>query len=410
MSGDVPLHRPADADEADALLPADGPPPVVTGSLPDELPDFVRDSLASGGRALLSTERLGGVEEYRPEDLTVTVGPGTRMSTLQEWLGERDQWIPLSSAGLRRSAGGVVAAAPPSPYAGEYGPLRRQVLAVRVLTYDGERLDWGRAVVKNVAGYDMPRLVCGSRARLGLVLGVSFRVWPLPEARRRLEIRPVADGEGEAREMAGATVGVDADEDWRPAAESWAWSAAGEATPPLVVELAGSPPSVRAREERLARWAEARGLTARPRPPEEDEGEKESAGPGMPPGGTSRAGSPPSGRRAASPRPACLRFRVGPRYVADAAAALRAADGTERLVAHPREGLITAHVAADGSPRGVVAAGTGAPPDARVAVDRGRPGLHERVEGLRDGGRIDLERRVVEALGGRRRSWTADFV
>lgn len=392
MSDVVTFHRPADADDAGALLPADGPPPVVTGSLPDELPDFVRASLASEGRALLSTERLGGVEEYRPEDLTVTVGPGTRMATLQESLGAHGQWIPVSSSGLRRSAGGVVAAAPPSPYAGEYGPLRRQVLAVSVLTYDGERLDWGRAVVKNVAGYDMPRLVCGSRARLGLVLGVTFRVWPLPEARRRFEVRPVTDRAGAKRELAGATVGVDADEDWRPTAESWSWSAAEEETPPLVVELAGSPASVRAREERLARWAEAGGLTAQPRPSEEDGDEKERLG------------------REASSRPVCLRFRVDPGYVADVTAALRATEGTERLVAHPREGLITAHVAAAGDPRGVAAAGVGTAPDARVAVERGRPGLHERVEGFRESGRTDLERRVVEALGGRGRPWTADFV
>lgn len=400
MSGGVALLRPADAAEAAAQLPGDGPPPVITGSPPGDLPEFVREALDGRGRPLLSTDRLRGIEEYRPEDLTVTVGAGTRMSRLQERLREEGQWIPLSAPGLRRSAGGLVAAAPPTPYAGEHGPIRRQVLAVRVLTHDGERLDWGRAVVKNVAGYDVPRLVCGSRGRLGLLLGVTFRVWPVPDLRRRFELRPAGGGQRGDPELAGATVGVAAGDDWRPAAEVWSWTDGGEEPAPLVVELAGSADSVEARRERLARWAEAERLSLRPRPPAEDGA---YAGPGAPAGGKRRDREPPR-------RGACLRFRVGPRYVADAVAALRGQDGTGRLVAHPREGLVRALVKADGAAGGVVDAGAGAAPDAQVSVGRGRSGLHERVEGLRDEGRLELERRVVEALGGRGRPWVGDFV
>ena len=388
MSESVPSHRPVDEEEAAALLPelaADGPPPALTGSLPDELPDFVRAGLGREGRAVLSTERMAAVLDYRPEDLTVTVGSGARMSDVRDRLREDGQWIPLSARDLRRSAGGLVAAAPPTPYAAEYGPLRRQVLAVRIVSFAGERLAWGRGVVKDVAGFDMPRLTCGSRGRLGLVTRVTFRVWPLPDTRRGFALRADDAAHGTGVDPLTATVGVDADEDWRPEAETWRWAAGGDESPPLVVELAGSSASVDARRERLARWAEERGL---------------------------RMGSAPSrGREPGAPaRPTCLRFRMHPRYVGDAIDSLRGAAGTRRLTAHPREGLVTARLATDHDGAAAVESALRVAPGAAVEVARGRPELHERARGRRDPDRVELERRVLDALDGRRRAWAGDYV
>lgn len=393
MTGVLPVHRPADAGEAASLLSelsADGPPPLFTGSPADDPPDVVREAAADGEHALVSTGGLGEIREYRPEDLTVTVGAGVRMSDLRERLREEGQWIPLSARGPGRSAGGLVAAAPPTPYAGEYGPVRRQVLAVRVVTHGGKRLDWGRAVVKNVAGYDMPRLVCGSRGRLGLVTRVTFRVWPVPEVRRRFELRP-GSGSGEAPGLsAGATVGVDAEGDWRPEAETWRWSAGGGRPPSLAVEISGSAASVDARRERLERWASAR----RPRLDLGPAGNADGATP-----------SRPSRRRP------CLRFRVGPGYVADVAAALRESPGVEEIVAHPRQGVVTVRLEDPGDDGdAVLSAGTAAAPDVSVEVARGGGGLHERAGALRNPDRVELERRVVTALGGRERPWAGDFV
>lgn len=392
MSAAVRRRRPADAGEAARVLGEESRPPVLTGSTPADLPAAVRRAIRGGERAVLSTEAISGIEAYRPEDLTVTARAGTRAGTLQERLREEGQWIPVSRAGLRRSVGGLVASAPPTPYAGEYGPLRRQVLAVRVVTYDGDRLDWGRPVVKDVAGYDVPRLACGSRARLGLLARVTLRVWPLPAARRRFEVRPGSGGGG-----AGATVGVRAGEDWRPDAETWTWTEDGEGDPPLLVELAGSEASVDAREERLRRWTEGRDLELRRRPP-----------------GASRPGPPPPGRGGGAdrptPRPAALRFRVDPRYVGRAAAALRESDGVCRVAAHPREGVVTASLPAGEEGAGALEAVDGAAPEAGVQVDRGRARLHERAAARRNPDRVEVERRVLEALGGRRRPWTADFL
>lgn len=391
MSAPFSVHRPADTGEAASLiseLSADGPPPLFTGSSPGDLPESVREAVDADGRPVISAAELNEIVDYRPEDLTVTVGAGVRMSGLRERLLEEDQWIPLSGPGLRRSAGGLVASVPPTPYAGEYGPVRRQVLAVRVVSHGGERLDWGRAVVKNVAGYDMPRLVCGSRGRLGLVTRITFRVWPLPEVRAHFELRPGA-GSGEAAELAGATVGVDANRDWQPEAEAWRWSADAAETPVLAVELSGSAASVDARRERLERWATTRGLRL-------DRGPVGRGGEDAPP-------------RPARRRP-CLRFRVEPGYVAHVVTALIETPATEEIVAHPREGVVTARLGPGGDGDATVSAGNAAAPEAGVEVARGGPGLHERAASLRDSGRVELERRVVTALGGRARPWAGDFV
>lgn len=394
MSGPPAVRRPEDGAEAARLLRRAERTPLLTGSAPAEpsaLSPPVRRSLGEEGRVVVSSDRLAGVEDYRPHDLTVTAGAGTRVGRLQERLREEGQWLPVSGAALGRSVGGLVASAPASPYAAEYGPVRRQVLAVRVVTYDGERLDWGRAVVKDVAGYDMPRLACGSRGRLGLLTRVTFRVWPLPEGRRRLALLD-ADGAGGSP---AATVGVDAGEDWRPTGEAWSWSAGGEEGPALIVELAGSDASAEARERRLRRWSEGRGIEVRRRP---------SATPPAPlPPGAPRHGP------GVSPRPAALRFRVDPRYVGRAAAALRASGVTRRIAAHPREGVVVASFSPGGGLEALEAVSDAAA-DATAQVERGRPRLHEAAASRRDPARVEVEGRVLEALGGRDRQWAADFV
>lgn len=393
MTDRGPLRRPADGEEASSLLASAGPAPALTGSAPRDPPSAAREALREEGRPVLSTERMAGLLSYRPEDLTVTVGSGTRLAELQSRLREEGQWLPVSAAALARSAGGAVAAAPPGPFAEEYGPLRRQVLAVRVVSYAGERLDWGRAVMKNVAGYDLPRLACGSRGRLGLLTRVTFRVWPLPGTRRRYRLRAGDGTDAGAGGLAGATVGVEAGRDWRPEAEAWQWSA--EADPPsaLLVELGGSEASVEARAERLERWADARGLELR-----------RFSG-----GRSALAAAPPDrGRRA--PRPSTLRFRVEPRYVARAAETLVASGRARRVTALPRQGLLEARYPPGEGPARALAGPSWPADGATATVDRGGPALHEAAAGRRDPDRVALERRVLDALDGGDRVWAADFV
>ncbi|MFB6240145.1 MAG: FAD-binding oxidoreductase, partial [Gemmatimonadota bacterium] len=283
---------------------------------------------------------------------------------------------------------GLVAAAPATPYAARFGPVRRQVLAATVVTFDGERLEWGRAVMKDVAGYDMAGLVCGSRGRLGLVARVSFRVWPRPEVSRLFAPHGAADDGGPAA-LAGVTAGVDGGRDWGPSAESWSWVAGGPERPPLLVELAGSGPSVEAREERLRTWAREEGLQVERAPAD---------------GGQHGVVTDESSGAST------LRFRVDPGYVADAAADVVASKAADRVVAHPREGVLRALCGSDAAGVDALEAGVRGVPDASVAVERGPRELHARADGRREPRRVELEDRVLEALGGRPRHWTADFL
>lgn len=394
MSRAPGVRRPADADEAARLLREAADPPLLTGSAPTDLsslPDPAARAIGEGERVVLSTESLSGVTAHRPEDLTVTAAAGTRIGALRERLRGQGQWLPVSAGDSGRSVGGLVAAAPAGPYADGYGPVRRHVLAVRVVTYDGETLDWGRGVVKDVAGYDVKRLACGSRGRLGMLARVTFRVWPLPERRRRFALAdPESDGCS-----AGATVGVEADDDWRPDAEVWRWPAAGDGRAALFVELAGSEESVDARERRLRRWTRNRGLEAE----RVDSGD---ASAGLPTGGAEGGGRPPGA--------AALRFRVEPRYVGRATAAARDAGGADRVSALPRRGVVTASFRSGDAGLAALEAVSDAAPGAAAQVERGGPELHDAVTSRRDRVRVRLERRVLDALGGRRRAWAADFV
>ena len=136
----------------------------------------------AGPVEIVSTSELVGIVDHRRDDLTVTVRAGERVTDLLARLAAERQWIPLEGPAERLSVGGLIASAPPGALDRTFGPLRRQLLAVRTVTREGIPQRWGRAVMKNVAGYDMPRLYCGSFGQLGVITEASFRLWPLPVA------------------------------------------------------------------------------------------------------------------------------------------------------------------------------------------------------------------------------------
>lgn len=201
---------------------------------------------------VISLERpaFAGIVEYEPKDLTITVGAGMRLGALRDALQSEGQWLPPGAWGRPRSVGGMVGAGAPGPFDHAFGSVRRHVLAVRTLSWGGRPLTWGRAVVKNVAGYDLKGLWCGSRGRLGVVTQASLRVWPLSERREWLEVRGSADGwtllDSLAR-MAPA-------EDFRPDATLWRGSTSGRRAHALIC-LLGSEASVRLRGARAREWA-----------------------------------------------------------------------------------------------------------------------------------------------------------
>jgi len=130
----------------------------------------------------LSTARLSGVINYDPTELVVHVAAGTPIVELEQTLREAGQALPFEPPGFGDAAtiGGVVAAGlsgPRRPYAGS---VRDYVLGVGLINGHAEHLAFGGQVMKNVAGYDVSRLVTGSLGVLGVITDVSLKVLPLP--------------------------------------------------------------------------------------------------------------------------------------------------------------------------------------------------------------------------------------
>lgn len=131
----------------------------------------------------LTTADLQGIVEYEPTELVVTVRTGTRLSDLQKTLSGAGQMLGFEPPAFGETAtvGGTVACGLSGPRRPFAGSLRDFVLGVRCLNGRGEDLRFGGQVMKNVAGYDVARLMVGAQGTLGVLLEVSFKVLPLPE-------------------------------------------------------------------------------------------------------------------------------------------------------------------------------------------------------------------------------------
>ncbi len=125
--------------------------------------------------------------DHNPGDLTVSVGAGTTFGLLQQRLAEEGQWLPLDPplAG-RRTVGGILAANLAGPLSLSHGTARDFVLGVRVASADGTVTKSGGNVVKNVTGFDVPKLHIGALGTLGIILQATFKVLPLPKEDRTL--------------------------------------------------------------------------------------------------------------------------------------------------------------------------------------------------------------------------------
>jgi len=130
----------------------------------------------------LSTANLNCITEYEPADLTVTAQAGVTVAQLQETLALHGQFLPLDVAcPERQTIGGIIAARADSLRRFTYGSVRDSLLGVSVISDRGELVKGGGKVVKNVAGYDLPKMYCGSLGTLGWIAEATFKVAPLPE-------------------------------------------------------------------------------------------------------------------------------------------------------------------------------------------------------------------------------------
>ena len=130
----------------------------------------------------LSTTSLRKIVDYQPADLTVTVQAGVALAALQAVLSEYGQWLPLEIALPElQTIGGIIATRTDSLCRFGGGSVRDSLLGMSVINSQGELIKGGGRVVKNVAGYDLPKLYCGSWGTLGLITEATFKVAPLPE-------------------------------------------------------------------------------------------------------------------------------------------------------------------------------------------------------------------------------------
>jgi glycolate oxidase FAD binding subunit len=131
---------------------------------------------------LLSTARLDGVLEHAAGDLVVKVQAGARLADLQAALAPAGQWLALDPPEPGATVGGVVAANASGPRRLRYGTVRDLIIGITVVLADGTVAHAGGKVVKNVAGYDLAKLFCGSLGTLGLIAEATFRLHPRPAA------------------------------------------------------------------------------------------------------------------------------------------------------------------------------------------------------------------------------------
>jgi glycolate oxidase FAD binding subunit len=155
--------------------------------------DFWGQSLTGD---VLDTRAYRGIVSYEPSELVVTVRCGTPLAELEAALAEKGQCLAFEPPhfGPGATVGGMVAAGLSGPARATAGAVRDFVLGARFINGLGEHLTFGGQVMKNVAGYDVSRLMAGSWGTLGLITEVSLKVLPVAPAEATLMIAGLAQG------------------------------------------------------------------------------------------------------------------------------------------------------------------------------------------------------------------------
>jgi len=131
-----------------------------------------------------------GVVSYTPGDLTLTVRAGTSLNEIERVTGEHGQWLPLDPYGdADGTIGATIATASSGPLATAFGTPRDLLLGIEFVTGGGEIVRAGGKVVKNVAGFDLTRLLTGSWGTLGVITEATVRLYARPKSDRTVAVR-----------------------------------------------------------------------------------------------------------------------------------------------------------------------------------------------------------------------------
>ena len=155
--------------------------------------DFWGQSLTG---EVLDTRAYQGIVSYEPSELVVTARCGTPLAELEVALAEKGQFLAFEPPhfGPDATVGGMVAAGLSGPSRATVGAVRDYILGARFINGLGEHLTFGGQVMKNVAGYDVSRLMAGSWGTLGLITEASLKVLPVAPAEATLMIAGLAQG------------------------------------------------------------------------------------------------------------------------------------------------------------------------------------------------------------------------
>jgi len=240
MADTTTVLRPVDLAEAASALADTAGPVLITGA--GTAADWA--GTPEPAALTLDTTGLTGVIEHNPGDMTVAVRAGTPLRVLNAELAGHGQRVALDAARIDRGAtvGGLIATADAGPSALVHGSLRDLVIGMTVVLADGTAARSGGHVIKNVAGYDLAKLLQGSHGTLALIAEVVLRLHPVPPATATVRLDVPLDGAHRAARnvLSGP---------WEPAALEWVGAPDEEA---LLVRLAGTEAATGTRADRLA--------------------------------------------------------------------------------------------------------------------------------------------------------------
>lgn len=275
VAGESALREASAADAVGGVLPAS----VVEPATPEALATVLawctahrRSVVVRGGGTkiswgrrpaavdvLLSTGALSTIQRYEPGDLTVTVAAGMRVADLNRELARHGQWLPIDLWDERATVGGVVATNDSGPLRHRYGSARDQLIGIHVATADGRLAAAGGNVVKNVAGYDLGKLLSGSFGCLAAIVSATFKLAPVPAGSLTL-VQTFNDGaslSAVAADLASSQLDpISVEVDARVARAGGPWALR------LLTRFGGSPGGIEEQAALAERLARSRGPVA----------------------------------------------------------------------------------------------------------------------------------------------------
>jgi FAD/FMN-containing dehydrogenase len=147
-------------------------------------------------------QSLNEVEKWEPDDLTLVVGAGASVADIELLISERNQTAVLPEVPGDSTIGGVIATGASAFRRTRLYGTRERILEATAVTGDGRVVRGGGRVVKNVTGYDLPRLMVGAFGSLGVIVSVCLKLWPAPASRATVTVDTAEDSQQVSRPLA----------------------------------------------------------------------------------------------------------------------------------------------------------------------------------------------------------------